>query len=72
MQQTGRSVLRDPAAPPPPGGYIDSRPWVDLPTDMWAVQPTCRETTDSKTAVSERDKGVLLTPQGHHHGGEEC
>ncbi len=25
-----------------------------MPTDLWAIQPTGRETTDSKTAMSER------------------
>jgi hypothetical protein len=31
-----------------------SRQWEDLPTDLWAIQPTCREVTDFKKAVSQR------------------
>jgi hypothetical protein len=30
--------------------------WVDLPTDLWAIQPTCHEVTDFKKAVSQRVK----------------
>jgi hypothetical protein len=28
--------------------------WADLPTDLWAIQPTGREVTDFKKAVSVR------------------
>jgi hypothetical protein len=30
--------------------------WADVPTDLWAIQPTGRETTDFKKAVSVRVK----------------
>jgi hypothetical protein len=58
------------AFPPPPG---PTRPptlisistthlswqWDYLPTDLWAIQPTCREVTDFKKAVSQRVKKKL-------------
>ncbi len=28
--------------------------WADLPTDLWAIQPTCRKVTDFKKPVSQR------------------
>ncbi len=31
-----------------------SRRWADLPTDLWAIQPTGRELTDFKKPVSKR------------------
>ncbi len=31
-----------------------SQPWADSPTNLWAIQPTCREITDFKKAVSQR------------------
>jgi hypothetical protein len=31
-----------------------SRPWADLPTDLWAIQPTGREVMDFKKALSVR------------------
>jgi hypothetical protein len=37
-----------------------SRHWVDLPTDLWAIQPTCREVMDFKKAVSQRVKTTLV------------
>ncbi len=47
-------------SPHPPPARISlwithlSRPWADSPTDLWAIQPTCREITDFKKAVSQR------------------
>ncbi len=35
-----------------------SRQWEDLPTDLWAIQPACREVTDFKKAVSQRVKRI--------------
>ncbi len=32
--------------------------WADLPTNLWAIQPTCCEVTDFKKAVSQRVKKV--------------
>ncbi len=38
-----------------------SRLWADSPTDLWAIQLTCREVTDFKKAVSQRvNKSSLL------------
>jgi hypothetical protein len=37
-----------------------SQLWADLPTDLWAIQPTGREIMDLKTAVSMRVKLVIV------------
>jgi hypothetical protein len=36
-----------------------SRPWEDLPTDLWAIQPTSREVRDFKKAVSVKVKETV-------------
>ncbi len=36
-----------------------SRPWADLPTDLWVIKPTGRELTDFKKPVRERVKQIL-------------
>ncbi len=38
-----------------------SRLWADLPTNLWAIQPTCCEVADFKKAVSQRVNFVLHT-----------
>jgi hypothetical protein len=56
------AVFPPPPAAPAPPTLISictthlSWQWVDLPTDLWAIQPTCREVTDFKKAVSQRVK----------------
>jgi hypothetical protein len=37
-----------------------SRLWADSPTKLWAIQPTCRELTDFKKAVSQRVNDDLI------------
>jgi hypothetical protein len=39
-----------------------SRQWVDLPTDLWAIQPLCREVMDFKKAVSQRVNRLKSNP----------
>ncbi len=57
--------------PPTPGGTRPPTPislqtgylswlWADSPTNLWAIQPTCREITDFKKAVSQRVKAIVF------------
>jgi hypothetical protein len=44
-----------------------SRPWEDLPTDLWAIQPTGHEVTHFKKAASVRVNIFTYAVQGLLH-----
>jgi hypothetical protein len=44
-----------------------SRQWEDLPTDLRAIQPTCREVKDFKKAVSQRVKVISFKSPWYGH-----